>query len=243
VTLVARLRAAGSVFAEEEASLLLASPDYSEDLVQRRIDGEPLEYVLGWAAFAGARFAIEPGVFIPRHRTEFLVDSAISMAPVSPVILDVCCGTGALGLTVLAATGGSLLATDIDPVAVRCAARNGATAIVADLFDGIPDSLRGSIDVLIANTPYVPTAAIALLPREFREHEDARSLDGGHDGLELQRRVAAEASTWLAVGGRVWVEASDEQAPVSAALFTAAGLDARVLTDEDASVVTATRLA
>ena len=77
MTLVERLRAAGCVFAEDEAELLLASPDYSEELVQRRIDGEPLEYVLGWAAFGDARYVIEPGVFIPRHRTEFLVRSAI----------------------------------------------------------------------------------------------------------------------------------------------------------------------
>ena len=241
MTLVERLRAAGCVFAEEEASLLLASPEFSDELVQRRIDGEPLEYVLGWAAFGDGRFAIEPGVFIPRHRTEFLVTSAIAAAPPAPVIVDVCCGTGALGLTVLAATGGTLVATDIDPAAVRCAVRNGATAVVGDLFDGLPESLRGTIDVLLANTPYVPTEAIALLPREFRDHEDARTLDGGHDGLALQRRVAAEASSWLAVGGRVWVEVSKEQAPESVALFTAAGLEASVLTDADATVVSATK--
>lgn len=241
MTLVERLRAAGCVFAEDEAALLLASPDFSEQLVQRRIDGEPLEYVLGWAAFGDGRFAISPGVFIPRHRTEFLVAAAIAAAPCDPVIVDVCCGTGALGLTVLAATGGTLTATDIDPAAVACATRNGATAVVGDLFDGLPVDLRGSVDVLIANTPYVPTEAIALLPREFRDHEDARTLDGGHDGLALQRRVAAGASTWLAHGGRVWVEVSEEQAPASAALFTHAGLRAEILADDDATVVTATR--
>ena len=241
MTLVERLRAAGCVFAEEEAALLLDAPDFSEQLVQRRIDGDPLEYVLGWASFAERRFFIEPGVFIPRHRTEALVSAAIEAAPANPVVVDVCCGTGALGLTVVAATGGTLTATDIDPVAVDCAARNGATAVVGDLFDGLPETLRGTVDVLLANTPYVPTAAIALLPREFRDYEDARTLDGGHDGLELQRRVAAEASTWLAPGGRVWVETSEEQAPVSAALFTAAGLTASIMTEDDATFVTASR--
>jgi release factor glutamine methyltransferase len=240
VTLVERLRDAGCVFAEEEAALLTQAPDFSDALVQRRIDGEPLEYVLGWASFADRRFAIAPGVFIPRHRTEFLVQSAVEAAPADPVIVDVCCGTGALGLTVLASTGGSLVATDIDPVAVQCAIANGATAVVGDLFDGLPDSLRGTVDVLVANTPYVPTGAIALLPREFRDYEKARTLDGGHDGLELQRRVAAEASRWLAPEGRVYVEVSEEQAPMSAALFEAVGLSAQVLTDDDSTVVVAT---
>ena len=241
MTPVERLRAAGCVFAEEEAALLLAAPNFSERLVERRIGGEPLEYVLGWASFAGHRFVIRPGVFIPRHRTEFLVRSAIDAAPADPIIVDVCCGTGALGLTVLAATGGSLTSSDIDPSAVDCAVRNGANAVVGDLFGGLPESLRGTIDVLIANTPYVPTDAIALLPREFRDHEDARTLDGGHDGLQLQRRVAAEASAWLAPGGRVWVESSERQSSVSAALFGAAGLTASILTDDDATVVTASR--
>ena len=241
MTLVARLRAAGCVFAEDEARLLSESPEFSEALVQRRLDGEPLEYVLGWASFAGRRFVIEPGVFIPRHRTEFLVETAIAEAPDDPVILDVCCGTGALGLTVHAAVGGTLVAADIDPAAVRCAEANGARAFVGDLFDPVPAALLGSVDILIANTPYVPTAAIAFLPREFRDHEDARTLDGGGDGLALQRRVAAAASTWLAPGGRVYLEASSEQAPLSAALFASAGLRATVVADDDATIIVATR--
>ena len=241
MTLVARLRAAGCVFAEDEARLLSESPEFSEALVQRRLDGEPLEYVLGWASFAGRRFVIEPGVFIPRHRTEFLVETAIAEAPDDPVILDVCCGTGALGLTVHAAVGGTLVAADIDPAAVRCAEANGARAFVGDLFDPVPAALHGSVDILIANTPYVPTAAIAFLPREFRDHEDARTLDGGGDGLALQRRVAAAASTWLAPEGRVYLEASSEQAPLSAALFASAGLRATVVTDDDATIIVATR--
>lgn len=237
MTLVGRLRAAGCVFAEEEADLLRASPSFSEELVQRRIAGEPLEYVLGWAEFMGTRFVIEPGVFIPRHRTEFLVRAAASDAPASPVILDLCCGTGALGLSLRALTGGSLVAADIDPAAVRCALANGAEAYEGDLFGAAPAALRGRVDVLLANTPYVPTAAIELLPHEFREHERRAALDGGADGLDLQRRVAAAASTWLAPSGAVYVETSDDQALAVAALFGAAGLDAQVLGDDDATIV------
>ena len=239
MTLVGRLRAAGCVFAEEEAELLSASPSFSEELVARRIAGEPLEYVLGWAEFMGTRFVIEPGVFIPRHRTEFLVRAAAEAAPASPVILDLCCGTGALGLSLLALVGGTLVATDIDPAAVRCARANGADAHEGDLFDAVPASLRGRVDVLLANTPYVPTSAIAMLPADFREHELRTALDGGADGLDLQRRVAAAASTWLAPGGAVYVEASDDQAPVSVEIFEAAGLSARVLADDYATVVRA----
>jgi release factor glutamine methyltransferase len=243
VTLVERLRAAGCVFAEDEAELLLASPAFSEELVLRRIAGEPLEYLLGWAEFADRRFLIAPGVFIPRHRTEFLVDAAIAAAGENPVIVDVCCGTGALGLTVHGATGGTLVATDIDPAAVECARANGAEAVVGDLFDGLPASLRGTVGILLANTPYVPTGAIAELPREFRDFEARATLDGGPDGLDLQRRVAAGASSWLAVGGSVYVEASEDQAPASAALFEAAGLEARIVSDDDATIVVATRRA
>ena len=239
--LVARLRAAGCVFAEEEAALLLASPTFSEQLVERRINGEPLEYLLGWADFMGEHYEIEPGVFIPRHRTEFLVRAAAAAAPASPVILDLCCGTGALGLALRSLVGGTLVATDIEPAAVRCALTNGADAHLGDLFDAVPDELRGRVDVLLANTPYVPTSAIALLPPEFREHEQRAALDGGADGLDLQRRVAAAASKWLAPGGAVYVEVADSQAPASVQIFAAAGFDARVLSDDDgdATVVVA----
>ena len=81
--MIRRLRTAGCVFAEDEAELLLSNADTAADLdaaVARRVAGEPLEYVLGWAEFAGRRFAIEPGVFVPRHRTEFLVDQAVALA-------------------------------------------------------------------------------------------------------------------------------------------------------------------
>ena len=105
--LVARLRAAGCVFAEEEAALLLeaAGPaDRLEAMVARRVAGEPLEYVVGWAAFCGIRMVVEPGVFVPRHRTELMVDEAVRLldGATRPVVLDVCCGSGALGAALAA---------------------------------------------------------------------------------------------------------------------------------------------
>src|SRR5262245_26965474 len=125
LNLVATLRNAGCVFAEEEARLLLsAAPTPAElaAMVRRRVAGVPLEHVLGWAEFAGLRIAVDSGVFVPRRRTEFLVDQAVAIAPPQPVVLDLCCGSGALGVALAAALGRvELHAADVDPAAVRCA--------------------------------------------------------------------------------------------------------------------------
>jgi release factor glutamine methyltransferase len=232
VAVAARLRAAGCVFAEDEARLLIAAapaPAALEAMVDRRVAGLPLEYVIGWAEFCGLRIGIEPGVFVPRHRTEFLVARAAGLTRPSAVVVDLCCGSGAIGVALAAAVAGiELHATDIDPVAVRCAEGNLATAgghvYQGDLYEPLPSSLRGRIDVLVANVPYVPTAEIALLPREARLYEPGAALDGGADGLDLARRVAAAAPLWLAPGGHLLVEASDRQASAVAAIFAAAGL-------------------
>ena len=248
--IVARLRASGSVFAEEEAALLVDGATDASELeswVVRRSEGHPLEYILGWAAFAGLRLRVEPGVFVPRHRTAFLVREAIERAPAEPRVLDLCCGSGALGAAVLAElSDATVVAADIDPAAVRSARLNlPATARVyeGDLFAALPTELRGSFDLILANTPYVPTDAIALMPPEARLYEARWALDGGGDGLELQRRVAADAPEWLSPGGWIFVEASEHQAPVSASVFTAAGLEARVdYSEEFESTVVSARL-
>lgn len=245
---VARLRAAGCVFAEEEAALLAeaaASPVELDDLVARRVAGEPLEQVVGWAEFCGLRFVVEPGVFVPRQRTRLLVREAVALAAPGAVVLDLCCGVGAVGAAVAAAVGAvELHAADVDPVAVRCARRNVPGAVwCGDLFDPLPGSLQGRVDVLVANAPYVPTEAIALMPPEARDHEARAALDGGPDGLDVQRRVVAGAPDWLAPGGALLIETSRQQADRTLALCAAAGLAARVLTNDDlaATVVVAVR--
>ena len=274
---VARLRSAGCVFAEDEAAMLLSSATSSAELdalVERRASGEPLEQVLGWAEFAGLRIWVDPGVFVPRRRSEFLVSVAIGLGrsrlsgrSAASVIVDLCCGTGALGLAVaagLTAAGGGgrdrpaseagtvsvrpgqveLYAADLDPAAVACARRNvepaGGHVYVGDLFAALPDRLRGRVDILICNAPYVPTGDVAFLPAEARDHEPLVALDGGLDGLAVLRRAAAGAPSWLAPGGALLVETSDRQAAEMAAAMTAAGLRPVVHTDEDsgATVVT-----
>jgi release factor glutamine methyltransferase len=249
-SIVERLRAAGCVFAEDEAALIVAaagSPAEVEALVARRVEGEPLELVIGYAEFCGLRVTVCPGVFVPRHRTEFLVREAAALTSAGDVVVDLCCGTGALGMALSTLVPGvSLTAADLDPAAVTCARRNlGAQVPVyaGDLFTALPPDLHGRIQLILANTPYVPTDEIALLPSEARDHEHHLALDGGRDGLDLQRRVAAGAAEWLAPGGHVLVEVSERQAATSLDIFGAAGLSARVAESEDwdATVVVAAR--
>jgi release factor glutamine methyltransferase len=251
--LVARLRAAGCVFAEEEAALLLAAAGGgdAEPLVARRVAGEPLEHVVGHAVFHGLRIAVGPGVFVPRRRSEFLVARALAGAPAKGAItlLDLCCGSGALGLALRTALGerARLHAADVDPGALRWARRNlapvGAAVYEGDLYAPLPPALRERVDILTANVPYVPTGEVRLLPAEARAHEPLVALDGGADGLALVRRVAHEAPRWLAPGGRLLVESGERQAAQVAAVFTAAGLRAEVAHEEEgwATVVTGTR--
>jgi len=247
--IVTRLRAVGCVFAEDEARLLISAAATDGDLtamVDRRVAGEPLEHVLGWVAFRGLRIAVEPGVFVPRRRTEFLVDQAAALAGPRALVVDLCCGSGAVGAALLATLDrAELHAVDIDPIAVRCARRNIAGAGQAyegDLYQPLPARLRGRVDVLVANAPYVPTEAVALMPPEARDHEPRAALDGGPDGLDVLRRVVAEAPPWLAPGGHLLVETSGPQAPQIAEAMAEQGLTPRVTrpNDVNATVVIGT---
>jgi release factor glutamine methyltransferase len=243
---VTRLRAAGCVYAEDEARLLVeaaATPAELAAMVDRRVAGLPLEHVLGWVEFRGLRIAVDPGVFVPRRRTGFLVEQAVAVAAPGAVVVDLCCGSGAVGAALAAEVPVELHATDIDPAAVRCARRNiaaaGGRAYEGDLYAPLPERLRGRVDVLLANAPYVPTGAISLMPPEARVHEPRVALDGGADGLDVQRRVAAGAPYWLAPGGHLLIETSERQAPGTAGTLAGGGLAARIAgSDElDATVV------
>jgi release factor glutamine methyltransferase len=248
--IVRSLRSAGCVFAEDEAALLLEAADSPAELavsVQRRIAGEPLEVILGWAEFAGLRIAIAPGVFVPRRRTKYLVRQALKLASPAAVVVDLCCGSGALGAAVAAALPGiRLFASDIESAAVRCAAENleGIGEVFeGDLYDALPVSLRGDIDILLVNAPYVPTSEIAGMPPEARVHEPQVALDGGGDGLDIHRRVAADAPQWLAPGGTLLIEVSERQSAEAVGIFERAGLATRVAHSKkrDATVVLGTR--
>lgn len=236
---VERLRAAGCVFAEDEARLLVsaaADPAELAVMVSRRVDGLPLEQVLGWAEFCGLRISIDPGVFVPRRRTGLVVREAARLLRPGAIAVDLCCGSGAVGAALLAAVPGiEVYATDIDPAAAACAGRNlGPDRVLeGDLYAPLPPRLRGQVDVLVANAPYVPTGEISRMPPEARDHEPLVALDGGADGLDVQRRVAGGARQWLATGGSLLLETSELQEPVTAAIMSAAGLLPSVVRDED----------
>ena len=260
--MVARLRAAGCVFAEDEARLIMAtarSAGELSEMVERRAAGLPLEQVLGWAEFCGLRIAVDPWVFVPRRRTEFLVQEAVALlargggpaglaargggprslredvARPEAIVVDLCCGAGAIGATLAAAVDqAEVHAVDIDPAAVSCARRNVPGHVYqGDLYQPLPASLRGRVGLVVANVPYVPTGEIGFLPPEARAHEPLVALDGGPDGLDVLRRVAAGAPLWLASGGYLLIETSERQVPLASEAFTDSGLTVRVATSDE----------
>jgi len=246
---VVALRAAGCVFAEEEAAIVVqAATDRNElaGMVRRRVAGVPLEYIVGWAEFDGLRVAVEPGVFVPRRRSELLVREAESLLRglSAPIVVDLCCGSGGIGLAIATRVPGvELHAADIDPVAVRCARRNltpfRGRVHHGDLYGPLPPTLLGRIDVVVGNAPYVPTEAIALMPPEARDHEPAVALDGGADGTDVLRRVIAGAPDWLAPDGLLIVEVGESQIARITRTLVRAGLEPAVVTDQDLGAIAA----
>jgi release factor glutamine methyltransferase len=238
---VLRLRAAGCVFAEDEAALLVEAAAGEgavlDQLVAARVAGDPLEQLLGWVAFCGRRIAVGPGVFVPRVRTELLAERTLVLIEPGDVVVELCCGVAAVA-AVLQDRGivGELYAADVDPAAIGYARRNlsePGVVLVGDLFDPLPSGLRGRIDVIVANAPYVPTEAIALMPREARDHEPLVALDGGSDGVDVQRRIIAETPGWLRAGGSLLIETGREQSVITAGEMRAVGLNVEVVVDDE----------
>lgn len=246
--LVARLRAAGCVFAEEEAAVLgEIPPPRREAAIRRRVAGEPLEHVLGWVEFGGLRLAVEPGVFVPRRRSLLLVaEAALRCAP-GDAVLDLCCGTGAVArLLAERVPGLRIHAADVDARAVAVARVNlepvGGSVTVGDLFDAVPADLRGWLQLITANVPYVPSSAERLVPGDLRAAEPRFTRDGGPDGLDVLRRVAGAALTWLAPGGHLLSEVAEHQVAAATTVVREGGLHPTwAADDEGTAVVIATR--
>jgi len=210
-----------------------------EAMVERRVSGLPLEQVLGWAEFCGLRILVDPGVFVPRRRSALLVEHAVALLDGvrAPVVVDLCCGTGAVAAAVRQARGDvELHAADIDRCAVACARRNLdgiGTVHEGDLTEALPDELAGRVDVIVVNAPYVPSDEIAMMPPEARDHEPRVALDGGTDGVDIHRRVAEQAPRWLRPGGHLVIETSRRQAPLTVEAMTGHGFDTRVVRSDD----------
>ncbi len=240
------------MFAEDEARILRERASDATGLarlVRLRVDGMPLEHVVGWAAFCGRRILVEPGVFVPRPRSEHLVRAVLGRhaarrPPVTaPVVVDLCCGSGAIAAVIAAEIPAARVhVTDIDPVAVRVARRNlpaDAWVGCGDLFDPLPDHLAGRVDILVANVPYVPSEELATLPRDAREAEPRVAFDGGDDGLDIARRVLNGAVRWLRPGGLAAMEVAETQAEAMTTAIELAGLVPVLETDRATGTVAA----
>ena len=253
VAVEAELRAAGCVSAGAEARWLLEEamalvpgelagrgwdtvPEPArarlDAMTARRAAGEPLQYVVGWAPFGPLRLAVGPGVFVPRPETEGLAELAavrLRAQPEPRVAVDLCSGCGAVACFLAdAVPGARVLATELDPGALawaeRNAARHGVELAAGDLDQPLPPEEAGRVRVLTANVPYVPSDQIELLPRDVRDHEPRLALDGGPDGLDVLRRVAALAPGWLAVGGVLLSEIAEDQGADAVRVLADAGL-------------------
>ena len=247
-SLVDALARAGCVYAEEEAAVLVEAAATVDDLaamVTRRTAGEPLEHVVGWAEFRGLRVLVGAGVFVPRLRSGLVVDVAVSALRGladrrrdDVVVVDLCCGAGALGAAVAAEVPGVVLhAADADQRAVEYAERNlrpwGGRVHSGDLWDAVPPRLRGEVDLVLASPPYVPTDELRLLPTEARGFEAPLALDGGPDGLDVVRRIAGDAPAWLAPGAWLALEVGESQVDAAADLLQDRGWAASAATDDE----------
>lgn len=218
---VDRLRSAGFLAPDGDADALVDSALCDEELealVRRRIDGEPLAWLVGRTTFAGVDVAVHPGVYVPRPQSAAVVEHARAHLRPGAVVVDACCGSGALGRALGHA---GVIGIDVDPRAVANAAANGLDARHGDLLG--PVSQR--IDLVVAVVPYVPTDRLPLLPRDVRRHEPLVALDGGADGLAVLRRLAAQAAAKLVPRGVLVAEVGIDEHAAAGALLRAGGFD------------------
>ncbi|MBF6556721.1 MAG: peptide chain release factor N(5)-glutamine methyltransferase [Acidimicrobiales bacterium] len=236
---VRRLAAAGCVAPAEEAEELAIAARGDDQtlagLVGRRSTGEPLAWITGRAAFCGRSVLLAAGVYVPRWQSEPLAERAAALLPPDGRAIDLGTGSGAIACVLLdRRPGASVIGTELDPVAARCARQNGVTVAEGDLFEAVPASWEGWVDVVIAVLPYVPTNEIAYLPRDVRAFEPTPALDGGGDGLEVVRRAVTESRRWLRSGGHLLVEVGGDQPEAMVPILEGAQFGSvRIITDAD----------
>lgn len=206
-----------------------------EELVRRRLTGEPLAWITGSAGFCGLELAIEPGVYVPRWHTERLAERAAELLPERGAAIDVCTGSGAVAAVLQARhPSARVVGTDLDPASVACARRNGVDAYAGDLFDPLPDELAGTTNVVVSVPPYVPTPELPLLQRDTFAFESPLAYDGGADGTDVLRRILAGSRRFLRPGGSVVLELGGRQPDVLEPELERLGYTGiRLITDED----------
>lgn len=242
VALTTLLENARFVAADEEAEELIEAADGDaallDALVARRLTGEPLAWITGTVSFCGVTIRVAPGVYVPRWQTELLARRAVARLPEHGCAIDLCTGAGAIATTLRAARPGArVVASDLDERAVGCARSNGVEAYAGDLFAPVPPSLAGTVAVVAAVVPYVPTPELGLLQRDTFVFETPLSYDGGPDGMDLLRRVVAESPRFLRPGGALLLELGGEQADALRPDLAAHGFEeVDVIVDEDGDV-------
>lgn len=231
-----RLARVGCLAADEEADELLAdAPDPStlEARIRRRERGEPLAWITGVQLFCGRRIRVDHGVYVPRPQSEELARRAAAvLLRHGGSAVDLCTGSGAVARHLMAtAPAAAVVAADIDARAARCARSNGVPVVQADGAGPFPD---GAFSVVTSVAPYVPTAALALLPSDVQRYEPRLALDGGTDGLEVARRLTAGARRVLRPGGWLFLELGGDQGDLMASHLANAGWrDTTTWTDEE----------
>jgi release factor glutamine methyltransferase len=237
-----QLSTLGFLTAGEEAGELLErageDPFLLEALLARRLTGEPLSWVVGSIQFCGLRVQVHTGVYEPRWQSQALCQRAIARLPDDGVAIDVCTGTGAIAVTMcVAKPNASVFATEIAERAVACAKANGVDVYQGDLFAPLPAHLLGRVDVVVGVVPYVPTAALALLPRDTFTFESTLAYDGGPAGTDLLHRVLVDAQHYLRTGGALVLELGGSQdVGVEEDLARLGYVDIAVVVDEDGDV-------
>lgn len=189
-----------------------------EELVSRRKSGEPLQYILGKWEFMGLLFYTRPCALIPRQDTETLCEEALSIG--GKTLLDLCCGTGCIGVSLARLGGFEVTFADISPDCLALARENAAlngvsgSFVLTDMFGNI----SGSYDMICVNPPYIPTSELASLQAEVKR-EPVLALDGGADGLDFYRRISWDYAAHLNPGGALLMEVGAGQAEDVAEMF------------------------
>jgi release factor glutamine methyltransferase len=207
-------------------------------LLERRLAREPVAYITGHREFFGLDFEVSPAALIPRPETETLVELVLAFAReryanAQITIADVGVGAGTIAVAAARELPNTrIIATDVSSATLDLARRNAHRHGVADRIDfrlgDILAPLDGPVDVIAANPPYVTTEQWEAMPPEIREHEPRTALDGGRDGLDVIRRLLAEAPRYLDTGGALFCEIGDWQGDAARELASAAFPGARI---------------
>ncbi len=210
---------AGFIAAEDEALELLVAARGNdvllESLVERRLRGEPIAWIVGHAVFCGLTVNVRDGVYVPRWQSEPLARRAVERLPARGIAIDVCTGSGAIAMVLRAQRPeATILATELDQRAIECASSNGVDVYPGDLFASVPLELEGQVDVIVGVVPYVPTASLSLLPRDTLDFESTLSYDGGAEGVDTLRRVVRRSSHYLRPGGALLLELGGDEADI-----------------------------